>query len=121
MNAVVPIHQDLEIKNQLPGNVFNLILDSDVLSHIKHLIMMAHSDKSFSVKAYVGIEKDNRMHWLEEIFYDHKDVILIAKSLLEQHQKKNPYLEDDLLPLKNEIETFSLNDNPALSVLFPTV
>lgn len=122
MSAVVhSIYENVDLKEHLPGNVFNLILESDVLSHVKHLIMMAHENKSFTIKAYVGIENDNRMHWLEETFYDQSDVIKIADSLLNQHQVRHPYLEDDLTPLRMEIESFGLTDNPALSVLFPSV
>lgn len=121
MSVVQSISQYTENTVNLPGNVFNLILDSDVLSHIKHLIMMAHNNNSFSVKAYVGIEGDNRMHWLEETFYSDSDVILISNSLLSQHETKNPFCSDELVDIRSEIESFGLNTNPALSVLFPTI
>jgi hypothetical protein len=121
MSVVQPINQYQENTVTLPGNVFNLIIVSDVLSHIKHLIMIAHNNNSFSVKAYVGIEGDNRMHWLEETFYNDSDVIKISKSLLDQHEEKNPFCSDDLIDIRSEIESFGLNTNPALSVLFPSI
>lgn len=122
MSAVVrSISENMDHAPSLPGNVFNLILTSDVLSHIKHLIMMAHGNKTFSIKAYVGIENDNRMHWLEETFYTDSDVISIAQSLLGQHEQKNPFSVEELIPIKNEIDTFNFDNNPALSVLFPSV
>jgi hypothetical protein len=121
MSVVQSINKYQESTEALPGNVFNLILDSDVLSHIKHLIMMAHNNNSFSVKAYVGIEGDNRMHWLEETFYNDSDVVLISQSLLNQHEEKNPFCSDDLIDVRNELKSFGLNSNPALSILFPSV
>jgi hypothetical protein len=122
MSAVIrSISQSSEYIPSLPGNVFNLILISDVLSHIKHLIIMAHENKTFSIKSYVGIENDNRMHWLEETFYSQDDVISIAHSLLNQHEQRNPFSSEELSSIKNEIDSFNFDDNPALSVLFPSV
>jgi hypothetical protein len=121
MSAVIrEIGHTINQTHALPGNVFNFIIESGVLARIKHLAMMAHGNKTFSVKAYVGLEKDNRMHWLEETFYDADDVIIIAESLLNQHEKKNPFIKDDLFPIREEIKLFNFNDNPALSVLFPS-
>lgn len=119
--SVTALQRYYEQDADLPGNDFSLIVSSNVLRYIRNLMIIAHNEVNFSVKAYVGFEGDNRMHWLEEVFYSSQDVMRIVDALLQEHVKKNPYSAEEILEIKEQLVEFDFLKDNAISIMFPEI